>query len=98
MVETIEQAKGIQDLFQEGLDLLKREDYRKYKILTADLFEWSAAIASHTGGNGNLGELVEAQIECIAKEMKKDPEYIVNCMFSNYLKGDSYAFASLFHR
>ncbi len=97
MVETAEQTKGIQHLFQERLDNLKRKDYRKYKILTADLFEWGAAIGSRLNGNGNLGDLVETQIECIAKDMMKGPEYIVNCMFNNYLKGDNYAFASLFH-
>lgn len=97
MVETIEQTRGIQDLFQERLDGLKRKDYRKYRILAGELFEWGAAISSKLNGNGNLGDLVERQIICLSEDSRTEPKEIVNKMFDAYLKGNEYAFVSLFH-
>lgn len=97
MVGTIEQTRGIQDLFQERLDELKGRDYRKYRILAGELFEWGAAISPSLGGNGNLGELVDRQIRCLSEGSRREPREIVNQMFNDYLAGNDYAFTSLFH-
>ncbi len=95
MVGTIEQTRGIQDLFEKKLDELKRKDYRGYRNFCSELFEWGAAVSSKL--NGNLGDLVKRQINFIAEDVKANPQELLNSMFDNYIQGDDYTFVSLFY-
>lgn len=86
----------LQNLFEKRLNELKIKDYRRYRALTGELFEWGAAVGRMSTGR-NLGDLVGEQVKFIAEDTKTNPEEFVNRMFNDYLKGNDDAFASLFH-